>query len=264
MADVKKYYWLKLDVNFFDKEEIKLIEGMPNGKDYIIFYMKLLLKSANSEGKLMFKDVIPYTVDMLSTITNTNPDTVMAATELFINLELMERLDNGALFMLETSNMVGCETEFAKKKRIYREKKSLELECNKTKKDNVRQEIEKELELELNITSSKDDLIGFEDFWNLYNKKRGKVKTQGYWKKKKFNEETVNEVLQKVKVYVANTDKQYRKDPERYVRDSCWNDEVIIKSNFNKYGKPEPKNISTAIRNTEPIDEWAEWEKLNK
>ena len=51
----KKYYWLKLNLDFFDREEVKLIENMPNGKEYIIFYMKLLLKSANSEGRLMFR-----------------------------------------------------------------------------------------------------------------------------------------------------------------------------------------------------------------
>ena len=59
-----------------------------------------------------------------------------------------------------------------------------------------------------NNTSSKDDEKGFEEFWNLYNKKRGKVKTLGYWKKKHFTDEQLKEVLEKVKVYVANTEKQ--------------------------------------------------------
>ena len=118
----KKYYWLKLNIDFFDREEIKLIEGMPNGKDYIIFYMKLLLRSANNEGKLMFKDVIPYTDEMLATITNTNIDVVRSAVKMFIQLDMMEKLDDGALFMIETQNMIGCETEFAKKKREYKER----------------------------------------------------------------------------------------------------------------------------------------------
>ena len=85
----KKYYWLKLNIDFFDREEIKLIEGMSNGKDYIIFYMKLLLRSANNEGKLMFKDVIPYTDEMLATITNTNIDVVRSAVKMFIQLDMM-------------------------------------------------------------------------------------------------------------------------------------------------------------------------------
>lgn len=252
----KKYYWLKLDLNFFDKEEIKLIEGMPNGKDYIIFYMKLLLKSANTNGKLMFRNVIPYTVEMLSRVTNTNPDTVRTATDLFVQLGMMQRLDDGALFILETEKMVGCETEYARKKREYREKKSsILLDIPKTKKDNVRQEIEIEKEIEKDInntTSSKDDEVCFEDFWNIYDKKRGKKKSLSYWKKKKFTLEKAKEVIEIVKKYVSNTDKQYRKDPERYIRDNCWEDEVIIKKNTQV-------SIASQLEDVEDVDEWENW-----
>ena len=178
----KKYFWLKLNVDFFEREEVKLIENMPNGKEYIIFYMKLLLKSANSDGKLLFKDVIPYTEDMLATVTGINVDVVRTAVKLFLKLGLMQKLSDGALFMLETQKMIGCETEYAKKKREYREKKKVEaLEDKsgtkkdivqiedrtkkdiektdddivqigeKTKKDNVLQEIEIEKEIEIEI-----------------------------------------------------------------------------------------------------------------
>ena len=91
MSQKKKYYWLKLKDDFFDKDEVKIIEGQPNGKDYIIFYMKLLLKSVKTEGELFFKETIPYSPQMLSTITNTNIDTVRVAVDLFISLGLMER-----------------------------------------------------------------------------------------------------------------------------------------------------------------------------
>lgn len=178
----KKYFWLKLNVDFFEREEVKLIENMPNGKEYIIFYMKLLLKSANSDGKLLFKDVIPYTEDMLATVTGINVDVVRTAVKLFLKLGLMQKLSDGALFMLETQKMIGCETEYAKKKREYREKKKVEAIEDKsgtkkdivqiedrtkkdiektdddivqigekTKKDNVLQEIEIEKEIEIEI-----------------------------------------------------------------------------------------------------------------
>lgn len=104
----------------------------------------------------------------------------------------------------------------------------------------------------------------FLEFWKLYNKSVNKPKSFVLWKKKNFSEEELKKVMEKVKLYVSNTEKQYRKDPERYIRDNCWENEVIIKSTVNKYGKPEPKNISTAINNTQPVDEWAEWEKYNK
>lgn len=119
----KRYFWLKLNENFFEREEIRVIENMANGKDYIIFYMKLLLKSIGTEGKLKFRDVIPYTPDMLAAITGTSVDTVKVAIDLFTKLDLMELWDDGTLFMVETQNMIGSETEWAKKKREYRERK---------------------------------------------------------------------------------------------------------------------------------------------
>ncbi|MEW9124866.1 MAG: phage replisome organizer N-terminal domain-containing protein [Thermotaleaceae bacterium] len=117
----KRYYWLKLNESFFEREEIKVIENMPKGKDYIIFYMKLLLKSIKTEGKLLFRDIIPYTPEMLSSITNTDIDTVRVAIDLFTKLGLMEIWDDGTLFMIETKNMIGSETEWARKKRIQRQ-----------------------------------------------------------------------------------------------------------------------------------------------
>ena len=56
----KRYYWLKLQDNFFERDEIKIIEAMPNGKDYILFYLKIMLKSINENGRLVFKKTIPY------------------------------------------------------------------------------------------------------------------------------------------------------------------------------------------------------------
>lgn len=155
----KKYYWLKLTVDFFEREEIKLIENMKNGKEYIIFYMKLLLKSVNSEGKLLFKDVIPYTDDMLATVTGTDIDVVRSAVNLFLKLDLMQKLDDGALFMLETQKMIGHETEWARKKREYREKKKVEAleDKSRTKKDIVLQEIEKDIDIEEDIDIDIDE-----------------------------------------------------------------------------------------------------------
>lgn len=150
----KRYYWLKLNENFFERDEIKIIENMKNGKDYIIFYMKLLLKSVGTEGKLKFRGVIPYTPEMLSSITNTDVDTVKVAIDMFAKLELMEVWDDGTLFMSETQSMIGSETGWAKKKRKQRQEKDNVL----PKKDNVPKlsgdcptEIEKEIDIEIDI-----------------------------------------------------------------------------------------------------------------
>ncbi|AUN19074.1 hypothetical protein B2H91_10700 [Clostridium botulinum] len=156
----KKYYWLKLQDNFFDREEIKIVENMPNGKEYIIFYMKLLLKSIKTEGKLKFREIIPYTPEMLSHVTGTNIDTVINAIDLFSRLQLMEKWDDGTLFMAETKNMIGSESKWAEIKRKQRNAKkelkppldnvpSLSAECP-TEID-IEKEIDKDIELEKDI-----------------------------------------------------------------------------------------------------------------
>ena len=176
MKTTQRYYWLKLQENFFERDEIKIIESMPNGKDYILFYLKLMLKSINDSGRLMFKNAIPYTPEMLSTITRTNIDVVRVAVDTFIGLGLMEKLDDGALFMGEVNKMLGTETEYAKKKREYRTEKKMSgllPDKLKTKKDNVRQEIEIDKEIEKD-TPYNPPSVGVEGFWLSC------IKQQGY------------------------------------------------------------------------------------
>lgn len=119
MSD-RKYYWLKLKRDFFKRHDIRIVEGMPNGKEYILFYLKLLCESVDHEGNLRFSDQIPYNEDMLAIITNTNVDIVRSAVKVFTELKMMEILDDGTIFMAEVDGMIGTETEWAKKKREYR------------------------------------------------------------------------------------------------------------------------------------------------
>lgn len=175
----KKYYWLRLQKDFFKRHDIRIVESMPNGKDYILFYLKVICESANHGGNLRFSETIPYSEEMLATITNTNVDVVRNAIKIFQELNMIEVLDNGTYFMHEVQNMVGYETEWAIKKREYRKKVNaqnvlqsennaskalkggqyednvLNVRTNKgqcpKKEDNVRQEKEKEIEKEIEI-----------------------------------------------------------------------------------------------------------------
>ncbi|MDO4690435.1 MAG: phage replisome organizer N-terminal domain-containing protein [Fusobacterium sp.] len=117
----KRYYWLKLKEDFFESEEIKIIESTPNGVIYSNFYLKLLCKSLKTEGKLIFKDTIPYSPEMLASLTGVPIDTVRVALDMFIQLGLMDKLDTGALYMKAIESMTGSETIWADKKRKQRE-----------------------------------------------------------------------------------------------------------------------------------------------
>ena len=116
MAD-KKYYWLKLKRDFFKRHDIRIIEEMPNGKEYLLFYLKLLVESIDHEGELRFSDTIPYNEQMLSVITNTNIDVVRSAMKLFVELKMIEVQDDATIYMAEVNKMIGSETKWAEYKR---------------------------------------------------------------------------------------------------------------------------------------------------
>ena len=153
----KKYYWLKLKRDFFKRHDIRIVEAMPNGKDYILFYLKLLLESIDHEGQLRFSDTIPYNEQMLSVVTNTNIDIVRTAMKLFIELNMMQVFDDQTIYMTEVDKLIGSNADNDNANRVRRcreTKKQLALQnvtecvtkCNESK--SIDKEKEKELEKE--------------------------------------------------------------------------------------------------------------------
>lgn len=70
----------------------------------------------------------------------------------------------------------------------------------------------------------------FEDWWKMYNKKRGKKKAKQKWNRLTERQQTA--CLLATPAYVASTpDPVYRKDPLTYLNGECWNDEIIQKQN---------------------------------
>ena len=107
MADNKKYYYLKLKEDFFDSDEMLLLQGMKDGYLYSDILMKMYLRSLKNEGRLMYKDYIPYSLEMISTITRHQVGTVERAMKIFEQLKLVEVLDNGAIYMMDIQNFIG-------------------------------------------------------------------------------------------------------------------------------------------------------------
>ena len=149
MAESKKFYWLKLKRDFFKRHDIRIIEEMPNGKDYVLFYLKLLLESIDHEGSLRFSDTIPYNEQMLSVITNTNIDIVRSAMKLFIELRLIEIFDDQTIFMGEIEKMIGSESESASRMRKLRQNQRASLCDGNVQKSDIEKEKEKEIKKDL-------------------------------------------------------------------------------------------------------------------
>ena len=120
MADNKKYYYLKLKENFFGSDELMILQSMPDGYIYSDILLKLYLKSLRSEGRLMYKGIIPYSPSVLATLTNHQVGTVEKALKIFQELGLIEILDNGAIYMSDIQNFIGESSTEADRKRAYR------------------------------------------------------------------------------------------------------------------------------------------------
>lgn len=162
-SDKQRYYWLKLPLNFFDTDKIKLLRGYPNGAEYIIFYQRLLLMAANRDGYLRLDDEIPYDSETLAILTDTNVDIVKGSIEALEKLRLIEILDDRTIFMSQIEKLIGSETNAAIRKRIYRQNQreiiekwdNVPLLSSKCPRD-IDIDKEKEIDKEIDIDKEKD------------------------------------------------------------------------------------------------------------
>nr|DAE47377.1 MAG TPA: DnaD like replication protein [Caudoviricetes sp.] len=162
MSDNKKYYYLRLKDNFFDSDELKILESMKDGYLYSNILLKLYLRSLKNDGKLVVNERIPYSADMLASVTGHQVGTIKQALSVFKDLGLIDVLDNGAIYMLDIQNFIGKGSSEADRKREYRQR----IETDRTNvQTNLRQiseksppeieiELEKDIEIEKEIDSS--------------------------------------------------------------------------------------------------------------
>lgn len=149
-----RYFYLMLKDNFYDSDDMVLLESMENGYLYSNILLKLYLKSLKDKGKLMYKDRIPYNVDMLAKLTRHNVDIVRQAIRVFKDMGIIDILDNGAIFMLDIENYIGKSSTEADRRRKYdrriAEEKKILLE-NEKSCEKSHEHIELELDTNTNI-----------------------------------------------------------------------------------------------------------------
>ena len=126
MADNRKYYYLKLKENYFDEDAIILLEAMEDGILFSNILLKLYLKSLRHDGKLQVDDRIPYTAQMIARLTRHQVGTVERAIKVFMELGLVEPMENGVLYMSNIETMIGSSSTEAERKRKARQKLRLD------------------------------------------------------------------------------------------------------------------------------------------
>ena len=160
MADNRKYYYLKLKESYFDDDAIVLLESMQDGVIYSNILLKLYLKSLKNGGKLQLDENIPYTAQMIATITRQQVGTVERALKIFMKLGLVEPLPSGALYMSNIELLIGQSSTEGERKRRARmkisEQKRLSGQVSEAKADICPPEIEIKKEIDIEIEKERE------------------------------------------------------------------------------------------------------------
>ena len=149
MTAQKRYFWLKLHKDFFQRKEIKRLRKIAGGDTYTIIYLKMLLRSIMSEGKLYFDGLEENFSSELALDLDESEENVQITVTYLLNSGLLEMRSEDEYYLPDTKDSTGCETAGAARVRKHRERQKA-LQCN-TDVTQVKQfcnvEIEKEKEL---------------------------------------------------------------------------------------------------------------------
>ncbi|MGX7105603.1 phage replisome organizer N-terminal domain-containing protein [Globicatella sanguinis] len=96
MAEIQ---WIKLSVNMFDDEKIKLIRTMPEGNNIVLFWIQLLCLAGkiNDGGMVYFGQNLAYSDEMLSTILGTPLNIVRSGLKTLDQFGMIEISDDGLI-----------------------------------------------------------------------------------------------------------------------------------------------------------------------
>lgn len=126
--------WIKLAIDMFDDEKIKIIDSMPE-RDLIHYvWIRLLVQAGktNSTGDIFLSENIPYTKEMLSIIFNRSINEIELSLKILSDLRMIEIDENNFINILnweKHQNIEGMEKireETRKRVQNHRNKKKLE------------------------------------------------------------------------------------------------------------------------------------------
>ena len=123
MAEPKRYFWLKLHKDFFQRKEIKRLRKIAGGDTYTIIYLKMLLRSIMSDGKLYFDGLEEDFSSELALDLDESEENVQITVTYLLNSGLLEMRSEDEYYLPDTKNSTGCETAVAARVRRYRDKK---------------------------------------------------------------------------------------------------------------------------------------------
>ncbi len=93
--------WIKVSVNLFDDEKIRLIEAMPEADAILNIWLRLILLAGktNDSGLIYMMDNVPYTDEMLSTLFDKKLNIIRLAVDVFEKFGMIEIQEDGSILL---------------------------------------------------------------------------------------------------------------------------------------------------------------------
>lgn len=131
---VKRYYWLKLKEEFFVDKEVKKLRKIAGGDTYTIIYLKLMLLSLKTDGRLYFDSIEDTFAEELALEIDEDSENVRVTLMYLEKMNLLRLVNEDELYLTQMDNLIGSESESAQRVRKHREKiKKIEIDNEKVK-----------------------------------------------------------------------------------------------------------------------------------
>lgn len=150
----KKFYWLKLMDDFFDRREIRKMRMIAGGDKYLIIYLKMQLHSLKHDGQIIFEGTEEDIYEQLALEIDENVNDIKITISFLVSNKMCVILETQVIEMLRTQELIGVETQWAKYKRDKRQllenvqdNSNSDIDLSKVSPTDIDLEKEKEREL---------------------------------------------------------------------------------------------------------------------
>lgn len=286
----KRYYWLKLQDDFFSDKKIKKLRKIAGGDTYTIIYLKMQLLSVKNGGIIEYEGIEPTFADELALTLDEDVENVKITLSFLDGHGLISEGENGTFLLPEAAAKIGSESDSKERVRAYRERKRLEMSsenvtCNalvtnsnidididnrdRERNRERKKKQESDIDIYTGTSCSKGEksknkaveiLDGFDSFWVSYPRKVAKQDAIKAWKKLNPSIELQQKIIYAVCLF-SNSDEwkkdngQYIPYPATFLNGKRWEDEMIAKGKYDNlikiYKKLEEENDKT--RNGEVV-----------
>ena len=118
----KNFWFLKIPDDYFYSKEMKKLRRIAGGAVYSLIYLKMQQIAMKSSGRIYFDGLEDTVAAEIALTIDEAPEDVQATLVLLEKMGLAERESAETIYLPESEENTGRETEWARKKRDYRAK----------------------------------------------------------------------------------------------------------------------------------------------